>query len=225
MKFINIFGLVSFLGLSSINAQAMSDREKAILNLKQPIALNEVQDYALGEWQSIAIELRPTEDRSGTGQIQPTYLTRHFNFISKDKFVGTITMYADNYGEIPLMAFEFKGSLTWGNKHPIANGAWEIDYILDEGFAITPLNSQAADMLNQLPADGIEPFQANVKQDILKKPFPLFNIAKDQIVADFDLIYFTHGMLFMGAKHVDGTPFDKVENRPHQLQIPLVRVY
>ena len=28
----------------------------------------------------------------------------------------------------------------------------------------------------------------------------------------------------MGAKHVDGTPFDQPDRRPHQLQIPLVRV-
>lgn len=32
------------------------------------------------------------------------------------------------------------------------------------------------------------------------------------------------GMLFMGAKHVDGTPFDKPEQRPHPLQIPRIRV-
>lgn len=28
------------------------------------------------------------------------------------------------------------------------------------------------------------------------------------------------GMLVMGAKHVDGTPFGTPERRPHQLQIP-----
>ena len=52
----------------------------------------------------------------------------------------------------------------------------------------------------------------------------MFHIEEGQIVGDYDLIYFKHGLLFMGAKHVDGTPFDKVENRPHQLQIPLERV-
>lgn len=29
---------------------------------------------------------------------------------------------------------------------------------------------------------------------------------------------------FMGAKHVDGNTFDKLENRPYQLQIPLEKV-
>jgi hypothetical protein len=42
----------------------------------------------------------------------------------------------------------------------------------------------------------------------------MFNIAAGQIVSDYDLIHFNHGLLFMGAKHVDGTPFDRPEQRP-----------
>ncbi len=38
---------------------------------------------------------------------------------------------------------------------------------------------------------------------------------------DSGLIYFTNGMLFMGAKHVDRMPFDRTDKRPHQLQILL----
>ena len=78
-------------------------------------------------------------------------------------------------------------------------------------------------MLNQVPVDGVEPFTVGRKQDILQKPFPMFNIAAGQIVSDYDLIHFNHGLLFMGAKQVDGTPFDRPERRPHQLQIPLRR--
>ncbi|NJN96109.1 MAG: hypothetical protein HC875_19385 [Anaerolineales bacterium] len=199
-------------------------REEGIRRVQLPKTLEEVQDFAIGEWESLSVELRPTEDRTGTGKIMPTYLKRHFSYLSRDKFVGVITMYADNYGTLPLLEFEFKGSLHWGNPHPIAEGAWEIDYVLDEGFGVTPMHGDAAAMLNQIPVEGLPPFEAGVKQDILQKPFPLFNIEAGQIVSDYDLIYFNHGMLFMGAKHVDGTPFDKPERRPHQLQIPLARV-
>lgn len=188
------------------------------------MSLEEVQDYALGKWSSLSVELRPTEDRAGTGQIQPTFLKREFTFLSKNEFVGIITLFADNYGQIPLLEFEFKGELLWGEKHPIAKGAWNIDYILNKGFGVTPLNEQAAAMLNAGLTEGMEPFSANVKKDILGQAFPLFHIVKGQIVSDYDLIYFKHGLLFMGAKHVDGTPFDKPENRPHQLQIPLERM-
>lgn len=204
---------------------AVSDRAKAITNLEQPSALADVKRYALGRWESISVELRPTEDRTGTGKVTPTRLKREFTFLKDNRFNGVITMFGDDYGKLPLMKFEFSGETKWGSQHPILPGAWEIDYILNESFAITPLNPKAADMLNQMPVQGVYPFEAFVKQDILGKSFPLFNISEGQIVVDYDLIYFTHGMLFMGAKHVDGTPFDKPENRPSQLQIPLQRFY
>lgn len=201
----------------------MNKRKEAIRNLESPTTLEEVKNYALGTWESLSIELRPTEDRTGSGVIQPTYLTRSFTYTEGDQFVGTIRMFADNYGSIPLMEFAFKGNLNWGEEHPIAEGAWKVDYILDEGFGVTPLNEQAAAMLNQALPEGMPAFEAGKQQDILKQAFPLFNLVEGQIVSDYDLIYFRNGLLFMGAKHVDGTPFDKPENRPHQLQIPLVR--
>lgn len=198
-------------------------REEGIRRMQSPKALEEVQRYAIGTWESLSVELRPTEDRTGTGTVTPTYLRRRFIYVSAAQFIGVITLFGDNYGQLPLMEFEFKGSLRWGGPHPIAEGAWCIDYVLDAGFGVTPLHEQAAAMLNQVPVDGVEPFTVGLKQDILQKPFPMFNIAAGQIVADYDLIYFNHGLLFMGAKHVDGTPFDRPERRPHQLQIPLRR--
>ena len=66
-----------------------------------------------------------------------------------------------------------------------------------------------------MPADGVLPFEAGVMQDILRKPFPLFNMTEGQTVVDYDLLYLRDGMLFFGAKHVDGTPFDRPERRPH----------
>lgn len=198
-------------------------RERAIRNIQTPKTLAEVQDYALGEWESISVELRPAEDRTGSGVVQPTYLKRHFQYLEDNTFVGTITLFADNYGQIPLMEFEFKGDLVWGEPHPIADGAWKIDYVLNKGFGVTPLGEQAAAMLNQALPPGLPPFAAGTQQDILGKAFPMFHIIEGQIVSDYDLIYFRNGMLFMGAKHVDGTPFDQADRRPHQLQIPLAR--
>lgn len=194
------------------------------MNTASPTTLDEVKAAALGEWHSLSIELRPTEDRAGTGVIEPTRLTRHFTYAPDDAFTGVIRMFGDEYGEMPLMEFEFRGHTVWGDAHPIAEGAWSIDYVLDTGFAVTPLAPPIADMLNDGRPAEIEPFVAGTKSDILGKAFPLFSIEAGQIAVDYDLIYFSQGMLFMGAKHVDGTPFDRPERRPHQLQIPLVRV-
>ncbi len=191
--------------------------------MAEPRTLEEVQTFCRGTWTSLSIELRPTEDRAGTGVIESTRLTRDFTYNDDDTFTGIITMYVDDYGQIPLMQFEFKGHLQWGDPHPIAEGAWVIDYVLDDGFGVTPLTDQAAEMLNAALPPELDEFATDVKQDILGKPFPLFDIEGGQILTDHDLIYFHSGLLFMGAKHVDGTPFDLPERRPHQLQIPLVR--
>lgn len=215
---------ITVLLASAIASFSQSNHRKMKEQAQDPRTLEEVKAYALGEWASISVELRPTEDRTGSGKIQPTYLKRNFKYLPDDKFIGTITLFADNYGQMPLMEFEFKGELKWGEKHPIAEGAWCIDYVLNEGFGVTPLHEQAAMMLNQGLPQGMTPFKLGEKKDILKKAFPMFSIVEGQIVSDFDLIYFKNGMLFMGAKHVDGTPFDKPEHRPHQLQIPLARV-
>ncbi|MEM7416079.1 MAG: hypothetical protein AAF389_11320 [Gemmatimonadota bacterium] len=191
--------------------------------MHSPTTLPELRSAVVGRWSSLSIELRPTEDRAGRGVIEPTYLTRDFTYRPDDTFVGIIRMFGDDYGHVPLLEFEFAGELRWGGAHPIAEGAFSVDYILNETFAVTPLNAPAAEMLNQVPAPGVEPFEANQRQDILGRAFPLFAIEEGQIVTDYDLLYLRDDMLFFGAKHVDGTPFDRPERRPHQLQVPLVR--
>ncbi len=189
-----------------------------------PRTLDDVRAFAVGHWASLSVELRPTEDRAGTGTVEPTRLRRRFHYRADDTFTGVITQFVDDAGEIPLLEFEFQGHLLWGGPHPIAEGAFEIDYVLDEVFAVTPFGEEAAALLNhERPAD-IDPFEPEVAQDILGKAFPLFDIAAGQILTDYDLIYFVNGLLFMGAKHVDGTPFDQPDRRPYQLQIPLIRV-
>ncbi|MEL6187021.1 MAG: hypothetical protein AAFU79_20540, partial [Myxococcota bacterium] len=185
--------------------------------------LDAVKAFCVGTWESLSVELRPTEDRAGTGVIEPTRLTRRFEYHSPERFTGAITMFMDDYGAAPLMRFTFRGHLKWGGEHPIADGAWCIDYVLDQGFDVDPLHEGAVQMLNAGLPEGMDPFAVDKTSSILGKPFPLFGIEAGQTLVDHDLLYFRNGLLFMGAKHVDGTPFDRPERRPHQLQIPLAR--
>ena len=169
---------VFMLGTFSALGQNKNTREVAKHRIMEPKSLEEVKSYAIGEWQSLSVELRPTEDRTGSGEILPTYLRRKFEYLPGDKFIGTITLFADNYGQMPLMEFEFKGDLVWGQEHPIAEGAWEVDYVLNQGFGVTPLHEQAAQMLNAALPKGMTAFEVNQQQDILQKAFPMFNIAE-----------------------------------------------
>ena len=129
---------------------------------------------------------------------------------------------ADAYGKIPLLEIVLKGHTVWQGEHPVAPGAQKIDYIADEEYEITPLVQGFADILNAA-ARGFDNWEVNTPQSILGKAFPPFGISEGQIYGEFDLIYLLNDMMFWGARHVDGRSFDKVELRPDNLQIPLVR--
>ena len=80
-----------------------------------------------------------------------------------------------------------------------------------------------ADVMNQAAAKGFDIWVVFAAQVILGKAFPPFGLSVGQIYGEFDLIFILNDMMFWGAKHVDGRSFDKPENRPDNLQIPLMR--
>ena len=50
-----------------------------------------------------------------------------------------------------------------------------------------------------------------------------YNRAMARLADDEWAVLLDHDMLFWGARNIDGRGFDKEENRPTNLQIPLVR--
>ena len=64
-----------------------------------PKTLDDVKAACRGTWESLSVELRPAEDRTGSGKVEATRLRRRFVYHEDDTFVGTITMYVDEYGE------------------------------------------------------------------------------------------------------------------------------
>jgi len=176
-----------------------------------------------GEWESIAVELRPSKDRAGSGNIVPFYIYRTFKFSAGDKFACTVINYADAGGKVPLVKIVIEGRNEWRDANAVAPGAYNVDYVADEAYQITPLHQGFADVINHAPTNGLNKWEVNIMQNIKAKAFPAFGLAEGQIYIDYDLIYILNDMLFMGSKHVDGRAFDKPENRPTNLQIPLKR--
>ena len=183
----------------------------------------QVKQLSVGEWVSIAPEVRPSISKNADGSMKPFYLVRAFAYSADGKFTLQMTNSADAYGKIPIMKIVLKGRTVWQGEHPIAAGAQKIDYIADEAYEITPLIQGFAEVLNQAAAKGFDKWEVNATQDILGKAFPPFGLSEGQIYGEFDLIYILNDMMFWGAKHVDGRSFDKAENRPDNLQIPLIR--
>jgi hypothetical protein len=183
----------------------------------------QVKQLSVGEWVSIAPEVRPSISKNADGSMNPFYLVRTFTYSADGKFILQMVNSADAYGKIPIMKMVLKGRTVWQGEHPVAAGAQKIDYIADEAYEITPLIQGFADVLNQAAGKGFDKWEVNATQDILGKAFPPFGLSAGQIYGEFDLIYILNDMMFWGAKHVDGRSFDKVENRPDNLQIPLIR--
>ena len=180
-----------------------------------------IKQALLGNWESIAPEIRPSKNPDGT--IKPFYLARRFVYRPEDRFELTVMNSADPFGKVVLSKIEISGHMLWRGEHPIASGAQKVDFAADEAYAVTPLHQGFADLLAKVAADGYAQWQLGQKQSIFGKTFRPFGLVAGDNFKECDLVYLAHGLLFWGARNVDGRGFDTEENRPTNLQIPLVR--
>ena len=130
---------------------------------------------------------------------------------------------ADPNGAVPVARIAIRGHMIWRGPHPIAAGAQKVDFVADEAYEVTPLVQGFADLLNQVAAAGYRKWQVNDTQSVFGKAFVPFGLSEGKNFMEFDLVYLNRDMLFWGARNVDGRGFDKEENRPTNLQIPLAR--
>ncbi|MEO1223016.1 MAG: hypothetical protein AAFX92_02225 [Pseudomonadota bacterium] len=200
--------------------------------LAQDTSLAGLQERIVGSWTSIACELRPQQNAENPDLAPgPTYLTRDFTYDAEGGFSATITVYADPACAVPAVSYDLAGEIAWHDANPAAAGAWSQDYVLNRQLELTVLAPPVAEQLNQLPdgACGQGGFVVGERRDILGQPCALLRFVEGSaFVVDHDFLYVredTPNMLFMGAKHVDGTGFYYPENRPSVgLQQPLIRV-
>ena len=186
------------------------------------MTLEQIKQASIGEWGSLAPEIRPSGQKNADGTLKPFYLTREFKYEAGDRFELIVTSFADPNGKVALMKMTIRGHITWQGPHPVVNGAQKVDFIADEAYSVTPLMQASADILNQY-TKGFDKWEAGHAQSILGKAFAPFGLAEGQIFKEFDLLYISHDMMFWGARNVDGRGFDTEANRPTNLQIPLVR--
>jgi len=185
--------------------------------------IEEIKKNLNGEWISIAPEIRPSSLKNADGSIKPFYLSRAFKYLTGDKFELNIVNYADAYGKIPLAKMSLRGHIIWQGDHPIAVNAQKVKFAADELYEVTPLIEGFADLLNKVATKGYTAWEINKPQSVLKKAFVPFGLAEGQIFTEYDLIYLLGDTLFWGARNVDGRGFDTEENRPTNLQIPLIK--
>jgi len=199
---------------SSNNQPKASGMEADITKIKQAM---------LGNWESIAPEVRPSSAKNADGSLKPFYLKRSFKYLPSDRFELEIINSADPYGAVPLARIKIGGHMLWQGQHPIAPGAQKVDFVADESYEVTPLAQGFADVLNKVAADGYSAWDVNAPQSIFGKNFVPFGLKQGTNFMEYDLAYLRGDLLFWGARNIDGRGFDTEQNRPTNLQIPLIR--
>ena len=193
--------------------------------------LEGLKSRIVGNWQSISCELRPQQNQQDPhGAPSSVYLQRDFTYYEGDTFAANITVFVDPACAIPAASYDLAGDILWHGPNPAVAGAWSQDYVLNKQLELTVLAQPLADQLNALPkgACGEGKFEVGEVRDILGQPCALLKFVDgNRYVIDHDLLYVrddTPNMLFMGAKHVDGTGFYYPQNRPFVgLQQPLIK--
>jgi hypothetical protein len=188
---------------------------------KMETDVTKIKEALLGDWESIAPEIRPSKNPDGS--IKPFYLKRAFKYLPSDRFELDVVNAADPYGGVPLAQIKIRGHMTWQGAHPIAAGAQKVNFIADEAYEVTPIAQGFVDILNKVASAGYAPWAANSPQSIFGKNFLPFGLKEGTNFMEYDLVYLRGDLLFWGARNVDGRGFDTEQNRPTNLQIPLIR--
>jgi hypothetical protein len=187
------------------------------------MTLEQTKQALVGRWVSISPEIRPSAAKNPDGTLKPFYLQRDFSYAASDWFELAIVNSVDPNGKVPLAKIAITGHMVWPGAHPIAEGAQKVNFVADDGYEVTPLVQGFADVLNKVASAGFQPWTVGGAQSVFGKTFAPFGLVEGKNFMEYDLIYLAHGLLFWGARNIDGRGFDTEENRPTNLQIPLAR--
>jgi len=212
--------LLMMTGFGGAAAQSPSNQPKAS-GMEADVA--KVKETMLGNLESIAPEVRPSAAKNADGSLKPFYLKRAFKYLPSDRFELEIVNSADTNGAVQLARIKIGGHMLWQGPHPIAPGAQKVDFVADETYEVTPLAQGFVDVLNKVASAGYAPWAVNAPQSIFGKTFVPFGLKEGTNFMEYDLVYVRGDLLFWGARNIDGRGFDTEQNRPTNLQIPLVR--
>jgi hypothetical protein len=216
---IRILAGIAIFVLTACSTTEMANRH----NETSAMTLEQTKHALFGAWVSLAPEVRPSARKNADGTLNPFYLSRDFESLGDDRFELTVKHWGDPYGKMELAHMYLRGHISWPGEHPIANGAQKADFVADEAFDVTPMVASYADVFNKIASAGFAPWQPGQTQSVLGKTFPSFGLVEGRNFMEYDLIYIRGNYLFWGARNIDGRGFDKEENRPTNLQIPLIR--
>src|SRR5256714_4710824 len=195
----SLFFLLMLTGIVGAAAQPPSNHRRAS-GMEADVA--KVKEAMLGNWESIAPEVRPSASKNADGSLKPFYLKRAFKNLPADRFELEIVNSADPYGAVPLARIKIGGHMLWRGTHPVAQGAQKVDFVADESYEVTPLAQGFADVLNKVASDGYGAWTVNTPQSVFGKSFVPFALKEGTNFMEYDLVYLRGDMLFWCARNI-----------------------
>ncbi len=172
-----------------------------------------------GTWQSLACELRP---QAGPDGVQPWYLTRDIVF-SGGRIDAHFTTFADANCTAPLVELKFGGDVIVRGPSDVAPEAREVDLIVNDYLTVMPRMQGFADFLNSAEPGTCraENWVVGVEQDVFETGCSVMGVASNTPTSEYEVLYVSAGLLYFGARPVDGRSLDDPDTRPTALQMPL----
>lgn len=172
-----------------------------------------------GTWTSMACEPRP---QAGPDGVQPWYLTRSVVF-ADDRIDAHFTTYADADCTAPLLELKFGGDVVVQGPSDVADGAKEVDLIVNDYLTVTPQMDGFAGFLNSAEAGtcGADAWQVGTEQDVFETGCSVIGVAANTPTNEYEVLYVAAGQLYFGARPVDGMSLNDPTMRPTALQMPL----
>ncbi len=175
-----------------------------------------------GTWESIACELRPQVGQDG---VAPWYLKRSITF-APGRIDAHFATYSDANCSAALLELKFGGDVNILGASEVAQGARNVDLIVNDYLTITPQLEGFAGFLNsaETGACGPEEWSVGNEQDVFETGCSVMGIAANAPTTEYEVLYVSAGHLYFGARPVDGMPLAQPDDRPTALQMPLRRL-
>jgi hypothetical protein len=173
-----ILALLLFLAMTGGTAAQSSSNQPKASGMEMDVT--KIKEAMLGDWASIAPEVRPSASKNADGSLKPFYLTRAFKYQPSDRFELEIVNSADPYGAVPLARIKIGGHMLWQGPHPIAPGAQKVEFVADEIYEVTPLAQGFADVLNKVASAGYAPWAVNSPRAYSQRPSSLRSQGRDE---------------------------------------------
>ncbi len=176
----------------------------------------------VGEWQSLSCEVRPVPAQSGVG-VEPTFLRREIT-IENGQLAAKFRFFGDADCTFPVWDVAFSGDINIvGDMNMVADGAVQANLINDRA-SVTPQADFFVDLLNSGQACGANTWEAGIEQAVLPIGCDVLGFAPNSLLTEFETLLAKDGLLYFGARPVDGSSLSSPDDRPTTLQLPLSQV-